>query len=74
MSVREEDIDYSDIPPLKITEHTRIERVGDKFRKVAERNLARLNEIFREYDEMKETLKEMRALLDKVDKPIPKEN
>ena len=56
MSVREEDIDYSDIPPLKITEHTRFERVGDKFKKAGERNLARLNQILREYHEMKEIL------------------
>ena len=56
MSIREEDIDYSDIPPLEITEHTRIERVGEKFRKVRERNEAQVVEVFREYHEMKKLL------------------
>ena len=59
MSIREEDIDYSDIPPLKITEHTKFERVGEKFRKVRERNAARIVEMFREYNEMKETLAQL---------------
>ena len=56
MSIREEDIDYSDIPPIRITEHTKIERAGYKFRKIGERNLARLNQMFRDYDEVKKIL------------------
>lgn len=56
MSVREEDIDYSDIPPITITEHTKFERVGDKFQKAGERSLARLNQMLRDYDEVKKIL------------------
>ena len=56
MSVREEDIDYSDIPPIQEADYAKFRPVGDKFKKAGERSLARLNQILREYQEMKEIL------------------
>ena len=51
MSVRDEDIDYSDIPPLELREGVRIVPVGNKFREMAKRNLAALNKLLRESEE-----------------------
>ena len=39
--IREEDIDLSDIP--EVTDFAGAERVGDKFKKIGERNLEILN-------------------------------
>ena len=41
LSVREEDIDYSDIP--EISDTAEIRPVGNTFREIAKRNLAILN-------------------------------
>ena len=50
-SVREEDIDYSDIPELTDEQLAQFRPVGDKFRKMAERNIIYLNKIIREHEE-----------------------
>lgn len=50
-SVREEDIDYSDIPELTDEELAQFKPVGDRYRKMAERNLAYLNMVIREHEE-----------------------
>ena len=51
MSVSEEDIDYSDIPPLELREGVRVVPVGNKFREMAKRNLAALNKLLKESEE-----------------------
>ena len=51
MSVRDEDIYYSDIPPLELREGVRIVPVGNKFREMAKRNLVALNKLLRESEE-----------------------
>ncbi len=48
MSVSDEDIDYSDIPPIELREGVRVVPVGNKFREMAKRNLAALNNLLRE--------------------------
>ena len=53
MSVREEDIDYSDIPPLEIKEGMVIKRIGNKYREAGKRNLAFINKLIREHEERK---------------------
>ena len=50
-SVREEDIDYSDIPKQTDEELAMFRPVGDKFIKMAERNIIYLNKIIREHEE-----------------------
>lgn len=56
MTIREEDIDLSDIPEITIPEGAIIQRAGDKFRKVGERNLAQINKMFRDYGKVKKIL------------------
>ncbi|MBQ3395040.1 MAG: hypothetical protein IJS42_04350 [Synergistaceae bacterium] len=51
MSVSEEDIDYSDIPPIELREGVRVVPVGNKFREMAKRNLAAFNRLLRESEE-----------------------
>lgn len=50
-SIRDEDIDYSDIPELTDEQLAKFRPVGDKFRKMAERNMAYLNKIVQEHEE-----------------------
>ena len=50
-SVKEEDIDYSDIPKLTDEQLAQFRPVGDRFRKMAERNMIYLNKIIREHEE-----------------------
>ncbi len=50
-SVKEEDIDYSDIPELTDEQLAQFRPVGDRFRKMAERNMIYLNKIIREHEE-----------------------
>ena len=45
MDFKDEDIDYSDIPPLSDEAIAHAVRVGDKFIKMGERNLAMLNKL-----------------------------
>ena len=45
MDFKDEDIDYSDIPPLSDEAIAHAARVGDKFIKMGERNLAMLNKL-----------------------------
>ncbi|MBQ7732575.1 MAG: hypothetical protein IJT58_00970 [Synergistaceae bacterium] len=44
--IREEDIDYSDIPP--ISDNAIITPIGQKFIEMGKRNLAKLNQMLRE--------------------------
>ena len=46
--IRDEDIDYSDIPPLTEEDFARGTRVGDRFIKMGQRNLAILNAMLNE--------------------------
>ena len=48
MSVRDEDIDYSDIPPLELREGIRVVPVGNKFKDMAKRNMEAFNRLIRE--------------------------
>lgn len=50
-SVRDEDIDYSDIPEQTDEELAMFRPVGDRFIKKAQRNLAYLNMLIREHEE-----------------------
>ena len=48
-SVRDEDIDYSDIPELTDDELAQFKPVGDRFRKMAQKNMKFINELLNEY-------------------------
>ena len=56
MSVREEDIDYSDIPPLELREGIRMMRAGNKFKEMGKRNLAALNKLLHESEDRRTAL------------------
>ena len=47
MNIKDEDIDYSDIPPVSDEALAHATRVGDKFIKMGKRNMAILNELLR---------------------------
>ncbi|MBQ8692808.1 MAG: hypothetical protein IJ576_04460 [Synergistaceae bacterium] len=47
MDIKDEDIDYSDIPPVSDEALAHATRVGDKFIKMGKRNMAILNELLR---------------------------
>ncbi|MBQ7732571.1 MAG: hypothetical protein IJT58_00950 [Synergistaceae bacterium] len=51
MAVRDEDIDFSDIPEATAADLARAVPVGDRFKEMGRRNIAFLNKLFREYDE-----------------------
>ena len=48
LALRDEDIDCSDMPELTEEDFARGTRVGDRFIKMGQRNLAILNEMLRE--------------------------
>ena len=48
LAIRDEDIDYSDIPPLREEDLARATRVGDRFIKMGQKNLAILNAMLAE--------------------------
>ena len=48
-SVKEEDIDYSDIPELTDEELEQFLPVGDKFRKMEQKNMQLINRLLNEY-------------------------
>ena len=47
--LREEDIDYSDIPPM--SDNAIITPIGQKFVEMRKRNLAKLNQMLREQEQ-----------------------
>ena len=51
MQVRDEDIDFSDIPEATPEDLARAVPVGDMFKEMGRRNLAFINKLLREYDE-----------------------
>ena len=53
MSVRDEDIDYSDIPPLELREGVRIVPVGNKFKEMAIRNSNTVIRLLKELEELR---------------------
>lgn len=55
MSVSEEDIDYSDIPPLELREGVRVVPVGNKFKEMSIRNCNTVMRLLRELEEIKAT-------------------
>ena len=50
-TIREEDIDCSDIPEITIPEGMPVPRLGSKFRDMQRRNLELLNKLLRENEE-----------------------
>ena len=50
-TIREEDIDCSDIPEITIPKGMPVPRLGDKFRDMQRRNLEALNRLLRESEE-----------------------
>ncbi|MBQ3695119.1 MAG: hypothetical protein IJR43_10435 [Synergistaceae bacterium] len=50
-TIREEDIDCSDIPEITIPKGMPVPRLGDKFRDMQRRNLEVLNKLLRESEE-----------------------
>ncbi len=48
-SVKDEDIDYSDIPELTDEELAQFQPVGDRFRKMAQKNMEFINSLLNEY-------------------------
>ena len=53
MSVSEEDIDYSDIPPLELREGVRVVPVGNKFKEMAIRNCNTVMRLLKELEELR---------------------
>ena len=49
MTVKDEDIDYSDIPELTDEELAEFKPVGDKFKKMAQKNMKFINKLLNEY-------------------------